>query len=116
MKRLPIKQTFSAALSVTADRREAYVLEVCADRSDLRHAVTDLLSAHYDASNTFLEAGGLHFDAPWLFRPLDQIGGRFRIVRAIARGAMGEVYEADDDRLRQRVGAIELHPSLARAH
>ena len=33
----------------------------------------------------------------------DLLAGRFRIVRFIARGGMGEVYEAEDLELRERV-------------
>ena len=37
------------------------------------------------------------------FAPDCLVGGRWRIVRFIARGAMGEVYEAEDLELRERV-------------
>ena len=43
----------------------------------------------------------------------DTIAGRFVIVRFIARGGMGEVYEADDTALRTRVALKTLRPELA---
>jgi len=107
-----IKNVFSTALGTPADRRDAYLREACADRPELLDAVTELLSAHYDASSSFLEPGALLFDAPWLFRPSDQVAGRFNVVRPIARGAMGEVYEAYDERLRLPVALKAIRPQL----
>jgi eukaryotic-like serine/threonine-protein kinase len=107
-----IKQVFTAALSVAADRRERFLAEACAGRDDLRGAVTELLSAHYEVSSTFLEPASVRFDAAWLFRTGDRVAGRFSILRAIARGAMGEVYEARDDRLQLRIAIKALRPQL----
>ena len=41
---------------------------------------------------------------PSRFAPDDPVAGRYRIVRFIGEGAMGEVYEAQD---------LELHESVA---
>ena len=41
-------------------------------------------------------------------------GGRFRVVRFIAHGGMGEVYEAEDLELRERVALKTIRPSIAR--
>lgn len=52
-----------------------------------------------------------------LSRTSDQIGrvldGRYRLVAPIGSGASGQVYLADDVRLRRRVAVKVLHPSLA---
>jgi tetratricopeptide (TPR) repeat protein/tRNA A-37 threonylcarbamoyl transferase component Bud32 len=45
-----------------------------------------------------------------LFRPEEVISGRYRIRRFIARGGMGEVYEAEDLELRQMVALKTVHP------
>jgi len=107
-----IKQIFATALNVPAERRESYLLEACAARPELREPVTALLSAHYAASSSFLEPGSLLVDAPWLLRTDDRVAGRFRVLRAIARGAMGEVYEAQDERLQLRVALKAIRPQL----
>ena len=41
------------------------------------------------------------------------VAGRFRVVRFIARGGMGEVYEAEDLRLKERVALKTIRPEVA---
>jgi eukaryotic-like serine/threonine-protein kinase len=41
------------------------------------------------------------------------LAGRFRIVRFIARGGMGEVYEAEDQVLKDRVAVKTIRPDVA---
>ncbi|MBP7588213.1 MAG: protein kinase [Thermoanaerobaculia bacterium] len=48
--------------------------------------------------------------AATLFRPDEVIAERYRIRRFIARGGMGEVYEAEDLELRQAVALKTVHP------
>ncbi len=45
-----------------------------------------------------------------LFRPGELVSERYRIRRFIARGGMGEVYEAEDLELRQQVALKTVHP------
>jgi eukaryotic-like serine/threonine-protein kinase len=107
-----IKQVFSAALNVPAAAREAYLVRACGGRADLRHAVDDLLRAHQDASLGFLEPGSIIVRATWVFAPGSTVAGRFRIVKPIARGAMGEVYQVYDERLRLHVALKAIRPEL----
>jgi eukaryotic-like serine/threonine-protein kinase len=51
--------------------------------------------------------------APPAFGPGEMIAGRWRIVRLIDRGGMGEVYEADDLELEERVALKTVRPLLA---
>src|SRR5688500_9486548 len=98
-----IKQVFSAALALPAAERDAYVRTASLDRPGLREAVDELLRAHYGASQSFLEPGSVLLSAPWLFREGDCVAQRFTVIRRIARGAMGEVYQVHDERLRLSV-------------
>lgn len=41
------------------------------------------------------------------------VAGRWRIVRFLARGGMGEVYEAEDGELRERVALKTIHPTVS---
>src|SRR5580698_4149319 len=38
-----------------------------------------------------------------VFQPNQVLAGRFRVIRFVARGGMGEVYEAEDEELNERV-------------
>ncbi|QQR74623.1 MAG: tetratricopeptide repeat protein [Holophagales bacterium] len=59
--------------------------------------------------------GGTAATAPAgpVFAPGQLVGGRYRIVRFIARGGMGEVYEAEDLELRDRLALKTIHPKSA---
>jgi serine/threonine-protein kinase len=107
-----IKQVFSAALALPPAVRDAYVREAAIDRPGLADAVTELLRAHYGASQSFLEPGSVMLPAPWLLREGDSVAGRFTVIRRIARGAMGEVYQVNDERLRQAVALKAIRPEL----
>jgi tetratricopeptide (TPR) repeat protein/tRNA A-37 threonylcarbamoyl transferase component Bud32 len=48
------------------------------------------------------------------FSPGEMIGSRYRVVRFIARGGMGEVYEVDDLELRERVALKTIRSEVAR--
>src|SRR5262245_27441546 len=53
-----------------------------------------------------------HAPLPWL-EPGARIAGRYRVVRVIASGGYGEVYEASDERARRSV-ALKVVPHAAR--
>jgi eukaryotic-like serine/threonine-protein kinase len=55
-----------------------------------------------------------HVNGPPGFSPNQSVGGRYRVIRFIARGAMGEVYEAEDTVLRGRVALKTIRPEIAR--
>ncbi|MCM2269615.1 MAG: hypothetical protein NDJ75_05905, partial [Thermoanaerobaculia bacterium] len=46
-----------------------------------------------------------------VFAAGDFVGNRYRIVRFVARGGMGEVYEAEDVELRGRIALKTIHPA-----
>jgi tetratricopeptide (TPR) repeat protein/TolB-like protein len=48
-----------------------------------------------------------------LFSPGHLLAGRYRIVRFVARGGMGEVYEAEDLELGERVALKTVRPEIA---
>ena len=50
---------------------------------------------------------------PHTFAPNEVVANRFRIIRFIARGGMGEVYEADDPEVGERVALKTIRPEIA---
>src|SRR5262245_12341018 len=47
------------------------------------------------------------------FGPGDRLAGRYVILRFIARGGMGEVYEAEDLELRETIALKVIRPEVA---
>jgi tRNA A-37 threonylcarbamoyl transferase component Bud32 len=110
-----IREVFEAALQVHREMQHSYVAEVCADDASLRADVLELLRAHEDTGGLLnsaavprwppLLAGGARTALP----PDLVIAERFRIVRLIGQGGMGQVYEAIDQELKRTV-ALKLLP------
>lgn len=111
-----IKHAFTAALNLPAGEREAFVAAACDQRPEIIEAVDELLRAHTEASQTFLHPESLIVTARWLFQEDDRVAGRFRVVRRIARGAMGEVYQVFDERLRLHIALKAIRPELVEDH
>ena len=104
-----IKALFEAALEQDAAHRSSFLMERSSDAS-MRAEVERLLAEH-DQAETLLSTppmGNLTFGAEAV--PPTQglsagalLAGRFRIIRFIAAGGMGEVYKAVDTRLGREV-------------
>src|SRR5580704_8088681 len=115
-----VEQLFEAALACEPAERESFLVEACAGDSELKSTVEELLAADARAGS-FLEhspfdlldqanvglpgartTSSIHVDesspAPvsGRFKPGQVLLDRFVIVRFIAKGGMGEVYEAED--------------------
>ena len=93
-----IKRIFEAALRLAEPERSDYLSAACKDIPDLRGTVEELLQAHEEASG-FLRDTALTARTDPVFETGQIVADRFRIVRLISRGGMGEVYEAFDQRL-----------------
>ena len=94
-----LKPLFAEALQRPPEAREAYIDAACAGDPELHEQLRLLLAADQEATGPL----GVHADLdPALdaafaaFQPGQLVLERFRIVRFISGGGMGEVYEADD--------------------
>ncbi|MFC4821312.1 protein kinase domain-containing protein [Dokdonella ginsengisoli] len=104
-----LEDLFAQACDVPASARDAFVAQRCADDAALRDELAALLRAH-DAAAEFLEIPRLKIDAIAVEAPNLLAGSRFgawRVVRAIGRGGMGEVYEVS-----RAIGGFEQRAAL----
>ena len=106
-----IKSLFDAALQLPASERVAWLDGACAGRPEMRNTVDQLLNNFSDAGS-FLETSTMPSIRLPSFSINDLVANRFRIVRPIATGGMGEVHEVFDERLGVRVALKTIRTDL----
>ena len=81
------------------------------DRHTLGEPPAEEASAPDSYTDTSLGTGSMARNQS--FRSDELVAGRYKIVRFIGRGGMGQVYEADDLELRERVALKTVRPEAA---
>jgi serine/threonine protein kinase/Tol biopolymer transport system component len=119
------EELFGEALELPPDRRSAFLDQACRDAPELRRLVERLLEQDQQAGSflanpAFTPDGNAAPTAasaaagPGRFQAGQLIADRFAIVRFIARGGMGEVYEARDQFLGDASVALKIiRPEIA---
>jgi tetratricopeptide (TPR) repeat protein/tRNA A-37 threonylcarbamoyl transferase component Bud32 len=112
-----VKALFELALEKAPAERNSFLAGAEQD-SVVRHEVERLLAHHAD-SGGFLSRPAVpqSISSPpspknQSFVPGDLAADRFRITRFLARGGMGEVYEAEDVELHERVALKSIRSEL----
>ncbi len=112
-----IKDLFGAAVEMEPAARSRFLEQECSS-PQMRERVERLLLAHESAdsflSRNVIAEGAWEPDSiPPRLTAGDVLVERFQIVRFIARGGMGEVYEACDLELQSRVAVKTIQPQIA---
>jgi serine/threonine protein kinase len=115
-----IKELFEAALERPEAARLEFLSGACSGDEPLRREVELLLSGHHHAGD-FMQAPAIQQHAAVLVRDLppstfavgEVISGRFKVLRFIGQGGMGEVYEARDLDLGARVALKTIRPEIS---
>ncbi len=112
-----IEDLFHAALDRPIDARGAFVVDRCGDDADLRSEVERLLKGH-DRAEAFIEPPASGFLSSTVHHDLDipvegRRIGQYQLVRVIASGGMGTVYEAAQNNPRRSVAIKIMRGGLA---
>ena len=113
-----IKTVFYGALACPPGERDSFINSACAGDDAVRREVSELISAHGESGDEFLNAPAFELAARSLAvskpEPLSpgQLISHYRIISSLGAGGMGEVYLAEDARLRRRVALKLLPPSF----
>lgn len=92
-----------SALTRPAGEREAYLESACAGDPDLYQQVWDYIQWELRMNGFLLQPFCVPAAVEHPFVPGQLLEQRFRIEREVARGGMGVVYEATDEKLARRV-------------
>jgi serine/threonine protein kinase len=105
-----IKSLFDAVLKINPAERADWLNDACCGRTDILETVQQLVRNYEDPSTT---QRALTEQEP-VFSPGELVAGRFVIVKLIARGGMGDVYEVHDMGLRGiRIALKTVRPGIA---
>jgi serine/threonine protein kinase/Tol biopolymer transport system component len=108
------KKLYEAALKIGRDGRPRFLAENCGGDDELYREVESLLAASDEAAG-FLEMPAIGEMAEAVISSRSLAGQKilqYEIVRLLGAGGMGEVYLAEDTRLRRQIALKILPPSL----
>jgi eukaryotic-like serine/threonine-protein kinase len=102
---------FHAALELPASEVDGFLRLQCEGDTRLYSELREMLEQ--DSHSGILDHPLAPPAGSPLFAPGEIVSGRYRIIRFLARGGMGEVYEAEDLELKEGVALKTLLPEIA---
>jgi class 3 adenylate cyclase len=106
-----IQELFLGAIELQPEQRGAFFEEACAGDTDLLVSIQRLIDAGTQTPALLRKQDGDRSMALQL-PPGKELAGRFRIVRFIAAGGMGDVYEVEDLQLGERLAIKTIRPEV----
>jgi serine/threonine-protein kinase len=100
------------ALSRPEHERDACIANACRGNTSLIETVRRYVQWEERMQGFLLDPLFPSAELEEPFEPGEQIEGRFRIIREVARGGMGIVYEAADERLERRIAIKCARPGF----
>ncbi len=105
-----IREIIEAALRLPPAEREEYLARISVSDSALHEVLAERAGDPPDTVTRAVPAGGM---GRHVFSENYVVAGRFRIVRFLGRGGMGEVYEAEDLELGATIALKTIRPEIA---
>ena len=110
-----LKELFDEVVDLSPDERAAHMDKLCGDDAALRAELQRLLDAD-EKAKSFMQMPAVKWNSstdsmsPAVFSPGEKVAGRFRIIRFLGQGGMGQVYQAEDDVCGGHVALKALRP------